>query len=186
MTLESIDGHSLDVDLLTESCLVLDVGCRGFNFGNALRSRFRANVYELDIDVLDTTQLYYRIGLSAYEGKGDVSNELDGHARRLIEGEQVAVTTLQSFSRQVRVEDWAVIKLNCEGSEFDILQTLASPMAKQIVVSFHEHTVAQRGDIAIDKLLDRLRQWYDVHNHIKESRYGCRSNYWDTLLIRRF
>jgi hypothetical protein len=77
--------------------------------------------------------------------------------------------------------NWDLIKLNIEGSEYDVLDTWPGPIARQIVVSFHEHTPRARGRAECDRLIAKISQWYDVQNVVWEKRYGCSENYWDLL-----
>jgi hypothetical protein len=80
--------------------------------------------------------------------------------------------------------NWDVIKLNIEGSEYDVLDTWPGPIARQIVVSFHEHTPRARGRAECDRLIAKMGQWYKAFNVVWEKRYCCSENYWDVLFIR--
>lgn len=178
--LETFHEHTLDILLLKPGCTVLDVGCRGFEFGNALRERFQADVYDVDIDDLNTPQFYYRCGIDAMNGSGAVSQDDNPEARCLVAGNQIKVYTIEYFQHKVGVNHWDAIKLDCEGSEYGILWHLKEPPATQISVEFHQHTEERRSEAFMAELIDRLRQWYDVRQH---QLYGKASylNYWDSL-----
>jgi len=175
--------HTLDTALLRPHCKVLDVGCRGFAFGDALRQEFQANVYEVDIDDLGPDRSYYRCGIAQADGSGDVSSDQEPEARNLVGGSRFKVYTLDSFSRFVGVEHWDVLKLDCEGSEYGILWNLERPIATQISVEFHQHTEARRSQEFMYDLVLRLERWYAVRKHKFYGRGANSLNYWDSLFV---
>ena len=182
--LKTFHEHTLDTALLKPGCTVLDVGCRGFGFGNELRKKFQAQVYEVDIDDLGDTHSYYRCGIAAADGFGDVTNELNPEARHLVNGNRVPVYTLDSFGKKVGVDHWDVVKLDCEGSEYDILWNLKEPLATQLTVEFHQHTPARRSEEFVAAIVKKLEQWYRVKRHRLYGKPGC-LNYWDSLFVLR-
>lgn len=182
--LETFHEHTLDTSFLKPNCTVLDVGCRGFAFGDELRKKFSAKVYEVDIDDLGHSRQYYRCGIAATEGFCSVSDDADPEARRLVYGSDVPVYTIESFRKKVGVDYWDVIKLDCEGSEYNILLNLTGPPATQLTVEFHQHTSARRSDEFVESLIKKLQQWYTVKQH---RLYGKPNslNYWDSLFVLR-
>lgn len=177
--LKTFAEHTLDTSLLKRGCTVLDVGCRGFAFGDALRKRFAANVYEVDIDDLGSSRPYYRVGIADFNGLGGVRG-LEPEGRRLVPGADVPVYTIDSFKETLGVDHWDVIKLDCEGSEYDILRDMESPPATQITVEFHQHTTARRTETFMNALIERLERWYRVRRHRLYGKPGS-LNYWDSL-----
>jgi FkbM family methyltransferase len=192
-----IDNHSVDLDLIRHGP-ILDVGCRGFALCKFFINLGRGNrVIGMDPDrglVPPPGVEYLQLGLCG--SPQEVSHlvlEQDPEARYVTFGKhepdrpsiQVRCITLQELMVQCRVEDFDLIKLNAEGVEFDILDKMLSPAAKQIVVSFHEHTAARRGQDAVNALVHRLGKWYDIVQHVWDKRYGCGLNAWDTVLLRR-
>ena len=180
--IKSFHDHTVDTSLLKPGCTVLDVGCHGFEFGNQMRQNFQAKVYEVDINDLGSSQPYYRCGIADWDGRGDVSDERDWLARRLIPGDKFPVYTIASFSRLVGIDCWDVIKLDCEGSEYNILWNLAAPPAIQISVEFHQHTAARQNEEFMKSLIDRMQRWYEVKRHRLYGKWGA-LNYWDSLFI---
>jgi hypothetical protein len=183
--LETFQEHTLDTTLLKHGCTVLDIGCRGFAFGDDLRKRFRARVYEVDIDDLGPSTPYYRCGIAASDGFGSVKHHPDPSARTLIAGTTVPVYTIESFSQRVGVETWDVIKLDCEGSEYEILWQLQRPPATQLTVEFHQHTDARRSEDFMAALIRKLEQWYKVKRHRLYGLGPASLNYWDSLFVLR-
>lgn len=87
--------------------------------------------------------------------------------------------------QECKINTWDLVKLNIEGAEYDILSQWPGPIAKQIVVSFHEHTSEGRGGSEVGRIMEHLGKWYQVIQHVNEPRYGCASNWWDTVLVQK-
>lgn len=188
MSLVTIADHTIDESSLSVSPVVLDVGCRGFGFGDGIKKlRPSARLFELDIDDLnDRHNRYIRAAICGKDGMVGVSDDIDLSSRHVTPSGSVFAFTLKTFSSIVKVRHWDVIKLDCEGSEFDILSSINGPVAQQITVEFHQHTAhGRRPPEEIASLLSRLSQWYEVVQHPFDERYGCGLNYWDTLLVAK-
>lgn len=192
-----IDNHSVDLDLIRHGP-ILDVGCRGFALCKFFVNLGRGNrVIGMDPDrglVPPPGVEYLQMGLSGT--KQETSHlvlEQDPEARYVTFGKHepdrpsipIKCVTLPELMDQYRVFDFDLIKLNAEGVEFDILDKLQTPVAAQIVVSFHEHTAARRGRTAVDALVGRLGKWYNVLRHEWDERYCAGMNAWDTLMVRK-
>lgn len=186
-----VDNHSVDVDKLTGGP-VLDAGCRGLRFAKWFTERGHRVIGldpapEIDPEVTPLLRVY-KTALVANPGT-HVNLVLtdDLEARFIGNGPGVPVPSigLAALTSESAVDTWDVIKLNIEGSEYDILDSLTGPIANQIVFSFHEHTERARGKEECDRIISKLSAWYDIHNQVWEQRYCCRENYWDVLAIRR-
>lgn len=183
-----IDNHSVAVDLLTKGGGIVDAGARGFVFSEWFASRGHS-VLALDPSP-DIKREHYRQGISflpyALVGKAKTHNFLsmvgDPGAWHMtdVETEEIPCVTHIDWLGN----NWDVIKLNIEGSEYDVLDTWPGPIARQIVVSFHEHTPRARGRAECDRLIAKMGQWYKAFNVVWEKRYCCSENYWDVLFIR--
>jgi hypothetical protein len=88
------------------------------------------------------------------------------------------------LSARFQVKQWALVKLNCEGAEYDILKTWPGPIASQIVVSFHEHIGAHVGH-NMDEIIAHLGQWYRTVQHVRDQRYCAGWNFWDSVFTLR-
>lgn len=181
----TIAEHTFDETLLPEAPTVLDVGCRGFAFGDGIRAlRQKARIFELDIDDLGTGREYTRAGISDYCGTGGVSDDADPLARRLTAQGAVPVYTLEAFCVMRGVYLWDLIKLDCEGSEFAALLGMGWPRARQISVEFHPWGEHGPGDV--DRVVSHLvALGYSVVQHAP-SDLGGHLNYWDSLFVRRY
>jgi len=186
--------HSVAVNLLTKGP-VLDAGCRGFEFAKWF-SEHGHEVYAMDPspDICDVPKgvTFLR---EALVGKGSGSSlflAMNGDPESwcvtscsiVDKGIPVKSATLDDIPYTLWTETWDVIKLNVEGSEYRILESFPGPIARQVVVSFHEHTPARQGRAECDRIIDRLREWYTPVQHVWDARYCAGFNYWDTLLIR--
>lgn len=193
------DNHSVDLDRLLPGGTVLDVGARGFVFARYFAERGHA-VWALDPDPeVEDPKIpgvhFIRAALMADPNpKRSLVLTSDVNARYVsafgetLDGPSVTVEALdlETLMEREGIAEWDLVKLNCEGAEFDILDRLRAPVARQIVVSFHEHTGRRRGERAINELIARLGRWYDVLRHEWDERYGCSPrNAWDTVLVKR-
>lgn len=190
--IEVIDNHSVAVDMLTGGP-VLDAGCRGFRFAHWFSSRSH-KVYAFDpspdIEVPSYYGVnYYRMGVVGHSmpGNWELVECADKEASYLRRGEAktyVPTADLHTIMLFCNIPMWDVIKLNVEGSEYDILDGLG-PIARQIVVSFHEHTGRGKGRQECDRIISALEPYYEVVQHVWEPRYCTHANYWDTLLVAK-
>ena len=193
MDIQVIDNHSVAVDLL-KGGPVLDAGCRGLRLASWFAERGHRVIAldpapEISAEVRGLISVY-NVALVPQAQAGSRVNLVltdDLEARYIGGGVGVPVqtTSIASLSHECGVSQWDVVKLNIEGSEYDILETWPGPIANQIVFSFHEHTDRKRGREECDRIIDRLRQWYDIHNQVWEERYCTYANYWDVLAVKR-
>ncbi len=205
MDLRKLSGHTVDVDRLPEAPMVLDVGCRGFDFtADILRLRPKARVIAMDPDPIierpdwlpvrcsfAQTALVHdnRIasGYASYStGEGNMLTDADSYyeAKML----RVVCMNITDLMWASKIERWDLVKLDCEGSEFDILANWPGPIADQISVEFHDghpdlegpHRFERTGYFA--HLFTKLeRMGYGLLQH-EMSKQGDWYGHWDTLL----
>jgi FkbM family methyltransferase len=154
MNLVEIASHTIDLDAVRELPVVLDVGCRGFGFGREMLSyRPGACVVAMDPDPempLDNSQdmVFLCEALVAGDrceslyathstGEGNFLCDVVPHYARSLTVPCVNITQLME---RLGIVHWDVIKLDCEGSEFEILENWPGPIAEQISVEFHDWT----------------------------------------------
>lgn len=187
----TVDNHSFREDLLTGGP-VLDAGARGFVFAKWFAERGHT-VLALDpspdcthapvgITLMQRALVSRKCPLIMRLEMGEDPNAWYVQAEKGNNSVMVETMTLGDFQY---IKKWDLIKLNIEGSEYDILDEIDGPIARQIVFSFHEHTGRARGREECDRIIAKLSKWYDVHNQVWEQRYGCRENYWDVLLTEK-
>ncbi len=173
--IQEIQEHNIDLSLLPEGAKVLDLGCRGFLFTNALKD-LGHDVYPVDIDDFPN-QNYYKLAISDTEGTCSIVHTHDVNGKYITDGGDLRKMTIDSFSKMVGVEKWDLIKIDIEGSEIGILNNSRHPLAKQVSVEFHAHCVPSQTKESLDSILDALGQYYDIH--------GAGFNYWSVLLIAK-
>ena len=163
MNLRNLSGHTVDLDLLPERPRVLDVGCRGFDFcSDILAIRPKARIWGLDpdpeikrpeglsalIEFLNVALVHderKESGYASYStGEGNILTDLPSYydAKMLT----VSCVRMGELMLQLHVSHWDLVKLDCEGSEFDILANWPGPIADQISVEFHDGHPELKGE----------------------------------------
>jgi hypothetical protein len=179
--IEVIAEHSVDIDLLPEKAKVLDLGCRGFLFTDELRRRGHI-VLAVDMDKLDRKD-YLQRAIGGELGRVGIKRTSDPQATCVMQGDEVDCLTLDVIISESKIEMFDLIKMDIEGSEYDVIMSLTKPPAKQLSIEFHLHTPGQ-GDYQVKLMVNKLEDLgYKAVQHEKTSQHGCGMNYWDTLFI---
>ncbi len=171
--IDSIDGHTVRTDLLTGGH-VLDAGCRDFLFSMyALARGCKVIALDPDPEVCDPVMqncTFIPVALAGTAGECDFALTDVVEARHLVSANQnrqnaphisVPVTTLNDIMIAHDIKMWDCVKMDIEGSEYEILRNWPGPIAKQITVEFHDH-VEKRPPELYEEILGRLGQWYTV------------------------
>ena len=202
MNLQSLASHTIDVDLLPEEPIVLDVGCRWFDFTRGiLAHRPKAVVLCLDpssdiireVD-LPTRQVQFRpIALVGHDrfstnfaegiaGDGGGNHALDADRDGDYKIRRVPCMNIEQFMYHWGVQHFDAVKLDCEGSEFGILENWPGPIATQLSVEFHDWSGPwkERGcGMAITNL---AHFGYKTVQH-ELSKQGTGIGHWDSLFV---
>lgn len=187
--IETIAEHSFIPSLFPYSgARVLDAGCRGFEFTKELKP-FRCKVWCIDADKIEEDEIgtYDMLALSDFTGSGYLLKSEDKQATRIqkqpVTDCIVPCTTLKSLSVFYGIEFWDLIKLDIEGSEYEVIMSMEKPYAKQLSVEFHLHTGIY-GWLEMVMMEDKLKSLgYETIQHNLEERHGCTKNYWDSLFV---
>lgn len=139
--------HTIDVDLLPKKPLVLDVGCRMFNFcEEILALRPEAAIVAMDPgpDIeppTDTRILFVNFAL--------IETEQEFAYLKMAGCESVySLTPVPGWAKVpvrspscifARWPYFDLIKFDCEGAEFEILENWPGPVAGQINIEFHDN-----------------------------------------------
>lgn len=182
--IETIAEHSLIPELIHYG-KVLDAGCRGFEFAKALKE-FKCKVFCLDADKLEEDS-YSMVALSDFIGTGYLVISDDKQATRLQKQPktdyEIRCVTLKEISVYFEIEFWDLIKLDIEGSEYEVIMSMEKAWAKQLSIEFHLHTGIY-GMHEMDMMMDKLKALgYETIQHNYESRHGAGMNYWDSLFL---
>ncbi len=201
MNLVSLASHTVDLDLIPDSPLVLDVGCRDFLFcEQLLRYREFGSITAIDPSPEINEDMDERIAfisvalvgkerhmaLLAMHSTGE-GNFLCDDVPWFADAAAVKCITLPKLMEKCGVKFWDVVKLDCEGSEFGILENWPGPVAQQISIEFHDWTGPWEGYAAGDyyeRLFAGPLKDYDVVQH-ELSKQGEGLGHWDTLLRLR-
>lgn len=198
--------HTIDVDLLPDDPLVLDVGCRGFQFDyEILELRPKAKIIALDpdpemVDPKHPRITFIRAAMThknsqkvSWQGPGGdgsyiICTDQDDPGYRwgayqpdIDKVHEVRNTSIADIS----LSGFDVVKLDCEGSEFGILEAWPGPIATQISVEFHDFIDRNRwNDAYFEKLFAGPLKDYEV-KLFGLTPMGPAPSYghWDTLLV---
>lgn len=182
MKLKTVCEHTFDEELLPAKAKVLDLGALGMIFSDALKKDGHS-VYSVDIQ--DIGPLAYRCAITDYDGKCGIIPSSDKQAFRISpQGKEIYCFTLQSFMGMVNVEQFDLIKMDIEGSEYEVIKSLTKAPAKQLSIEFHLHTGVY-GQNGVDEMVNKLLSLgYEIVQHKLENiGNGCGMNYWDSLFV---
>lgn len=189
--IRAIAEHTVDVELLANAtnnyvigkANVMDIGCRGFLFADEM-VRLGHKVYPIDIDLLHPCSMKYFIAaIAGHDGECSVEYSKDPQATKMTAGCGVKMYTIKSFSEYVNIPFWDLIKMDIEGSEYEVIMSLTEPPAKQLSIEFHLHTKIY-GDAQVKQMEDKLLSLgYYPAKHDKTQAHGMGFNYWDSLFI---
>lgn len=192
MNFKRIDGHTLDLDLITGST-VIDLGCRGFLFATHMRD-IGCNVVCVDADPnvfqnIPTGIQTHNKAISCRKGKVVIYNSL---------GEGGYTSDIKTYTGGVEVDtilleeiepdcEYDVLKIDIEGAEYSLLENpYFKPKAKQITVEFHEHNLKDLHDLKLQNVLNNLNRWYDLVYTMKDNYTPTGLyEYIDCLFVRR-
>lgn len=186
MNIEIIAEHSVATDLLPEGANILDLGCRGFLFTEAMRERGH-HVFPVDIDHLDEGKAYYQLAVSDYDGMAGAKKTADPQATSIIKHQGgIPCYTLTTLTQKLlgKYHRWDLIKIDIEGGETDIIldKHFNRKIATQLSIEFHMHTVSSEGEVK--QIVDKLASLgYKAVSHEKTNQHGAGMNYWDSLFV---
>lgn len=200
----TIGGHTFDETLLKDGC-VIDVGCRGFEFTKYFIGR---KVYAIDPDpdvfkdipeeLMNLNPPIEALTMAISDFKGQTTFYRNGEATMIRQLDpdptfqhidkkycNTCETITMEDLYKITGENVDVLKLDCEGAEYLILNESFRPVPKQITVEFHHHCVPKTHNRYYRSIVERLSKHYTMHNDVWEQRHGCGYNFWDTLFIRK-
>ena len=199
----TIGGHTFDEALLTNG-VIIDVGCRGFEFTNHFISDKKVYAIDPDLSVFDlnTMNTYSNridLNVAISDKAGTTTYYPNGEATmiRQVDPDPTYPHIEQKYSKTCKTitmddlykitgENVDVLKLDCEGAEYIILGETFKPIPKQITVEFHHHCVPELHKEKYTGIIERLSKDYTMHNSVWEQRHGCGFNWWDVLFVRKY
>jgi hypothetical protein len=203
MKLQTLASHTIDVNRLPDAPVILDVGCRWFDFTEAvraLRPLTQAICMDPSSDVAEpadtSATAFLRVALVGHDGKTTHFAEGiagDGAGNLVVEApnygdyrvRRVPCMNVTDVREHFCLTDrkFDVVKLDCEGSEFGILENWPGPIAEQISVEWHDcwRPEIRDGDYYERLMRDKL-PWYTLVKH-DIFQQGNARGHWDDLLI---
>lgn len=201
---QTLAEHSYVPDLLPEYPVVLDVGCRDFKFCmEVLKVRPKAKIVALDPDpeiqdpkipgvlFLHTALVHDGRVTSGYVqyGSNGTSKGYGNHLtdkQEIIHQEAKVISVpcmhLLELVRYYRIFHFDLVKLDCEGSEFAILESWPGRLATQISVEFHDFLLPEKRTKAYyASLLNRLTDYRFVQHEAFQNEVGY--GHWDSVLV---
>lgn len=194
----TIDEHTFNEKLLIGK-LVIDAGCRGFRFSEALAD-LGCPVLALDIEDFNRKNdgrvwfkhaalwnktepiEVHRFGDgSANFAKGLNGIPYNGPDRPCVT-ETIQAYTLDYVLGMTSSTEIDLLKLDIEGSEYGVLMTIAPGLLpRQITCEFHPHCHPELDLKMFQSVMDHLLQWYGVSFHSQYPAYPTL----DTLFTRQ-
>ncbi len=200
MNLVTICGHTLDETRLPDRAVILDVGSRNFDFTRGvLALRPNARIIALDPDPTiepmghpNVTFLRYALVGDPYKTRSNYASYSTGEGNMLLDGDRyydakilrVDCMDITYLLNCCNVYHFDLIKLDCEGSEFDILERWPVQhrwITHQLSVEFHDGTPTgpNRSEAYYSALFDRLGARVVKHEVTKQ---GDWVGHWDSLM----
>lgn len=166
--IKRIHYHSLDTSMLLKNGWVLDIGCNDFLFSRYMLDQGLNVVgldplegIVVPKDLLDTgrftylkaacvgikdsdTKTYYSYAASGANSLYNTPENLHdpihgGHANNPFKGKyNVKIITISEIMSLFKIDQFEVIKMDCEGAEYSILENMPPRCAKQITIEFHD------------------------------------------------
>lgn len=176
--IETVAEHSFQT--LQPKSKILDIGCLGFLFTDEMRRRGHS---VCAIDIQDLEGDYVKVAITDYNGFAVIVPSNDKQAFKIKRSDKdgdVQCMTLDHFSSG---RFWDLIKIDVEGSELEIIDSLDQPPARQLSIEFHLHTgVYSMG--AVEDMVWKLHSLgYKTAKHDYTAAHGCGHNFWDSLFV---
>lgn len=144
-----IDDHIIREDLLKVGDWVLDAGCLNFGLHKELGEKQCLICIDPNKDIVAPPNVrMIRAALGAGRGVAYYYSWGNGEGNHIAgtgttpywatDKYEVQVYDIQSIMDMFHVKQFGLIKLDIEGSEYDVLLGIDQPIARQIAVEFHQ------------------------------------------------
>jgi FkbM family methyltransferase len=181
----------------------LDIGCRGFVFAKYFADNgFKVIACDPDTNIQNPNYqniIYKQIGIIGSDkkvctyagwstGEGNyITDKKPAHAANFYE---IPCFTIKDLMLQFGIPEFEIIKMDCEGSEYDILMNMDNQCCKQISVEFHDflglNPCYPNNEEYYSKLKIKLNNFdFVIHKHTPMVKHNPLMNYWDSLFIRK-
>lgn len=194
--LETIAEHTIQTPELGP---VLEIGCRNFDFAKAMAARgHTVHVFDPGRNIVPPKSdkiIFHnaavvptgREGTKAYvdhgNGTGNFIQEYQSNMPHPCEVYDVRCISIERAASVLGTGRFGIIKLDCEGAEYDILAQWPGPICDQVTVEFHQHC-APKGHEKYTEIIAQMHKWYELKQHQTSVRHCISTpNYWDSLWV---
>jgi len=141
-TIEGWDYSTVDGRCFENEGCIVDLGCRDWDWSRIFIGKKRViGVDPFEKQIPDTE--FFKGIIDTYDGQTKILDVGIGTSSRFnSSGESVEVKTWNTFIKEYNIGKIAVLKLNIEGGEYDIIDNFSDDdfnNIDQIAVSFHEN-----------------------------------------------
>lgn len=193
----NVDGHSIVWEPLVRGGWVLDAGCRGWGFSSCFAAMgFKVlamdpgpkvsgapDGVEFRREALVGDGRRAAMYASWSTGEGNYICPANYEPESYQKVTSVPAIGLADLMEREGIGIFEIVKLDVEGSEYDILWNWPGPIARQITVEFHDFRGGGPGKGWYDRLIARLSRWYKVFRHERTSDCHGLKNYWDSVFV---
>ena len=200
MNLHKIDTHTFCPDILTTGGWALDIGCRGFGFARYLADMgLNVIACEPDIEIVDpcidriTFERVAVVGFDAHDcmyahwtgGEGNFTSDSEIKG---FDTYRVPCASIKSIMDKYSISQFDIIKMDCEGAEYKIFETIPPRCTKQFTVEFHDfvgrNPCKDNNEEYYAKLAGYIPEYKFVqHKKTPLSATNDIENYWDSLFV---
>lgn len=193
--LKRIDGHTINSPLTS---IVIDIGCGNWKFSELAIQNGASKIIGFDPDSRikkhkDKRIIFNNIAVVGNECGKKLFCEYEHHKSSCLREYQTDLFPSKCIkTREVNIisiteiaetyKNVELVKLDCEGSEMEILANWNIPFSKYVSVEFHLHHMYPQ-DRQIKIPLNFLFL-YDIISH-ELSYYNGKLNYWDSFFVRK-
>jgi len=202
MVIKGIGGEHTIYKIPPVGGKVLDVGCRTYGFANYMvkqgcevwaiepdilvKESENKNIHLIRTALVSSANAHKVVNLVKWSyGEGNYLEKPYRHKPKSHTLQKTGCSSILQINAMTGVEIWDIVKMDCEGSEYEILLDWPGPIAKQITVEFHDFNGSNPGgQKTYDKMFKHLKQWYEIIQHEWFARQGQKTqNYWDSLFV---
>lgn len=155
MSLETLHGHTILVDLLGPKSLVVDLGSNLGNFSQSMIKRFGCRCYAVEalpslFEKIAASANLKKFNFAVTEKTGtiqfNVSDNPEGNSIKAVTDTAmdtitVPSITLEQFVRDQKLDKIDLLKMDIEGAEIEVLNSCSDEFLKgirQVTIEFHD------------------------------------------------